>query len=48
MLRRSLAESAGHFWQPEKLEYVASPDFEHLKHLQNSGHLPLTEASNLL
>ena len=32
-LRRSLAASAGHFWQPEKSENVANPDFENLKHL---------------
>ena len=45
MLRRSLAESAGHFWWPAEFENVANPDFENLKHLQNPGHLPLTEAS---
>ena len=27
MLRWSLAESAGHFWQPSEFENVANPDF---------------------
>ena len=45
MLRRLLAESAGHFWQPAESENVANPDFEHLKHLKNPGNLPLTAAS---
>ena len=44
MLCRSLTESAGHFWQPVKFENVENPDFNNLKHLQNPGHLPLTEA----
>ena len=45
MLRRSLAESAGHFWWPEKLENVANLDFGNLKYLQNPGHLLLTAVS---
>ena len=45
MLRRSLAESAGHFWWPAEFENVASPDYENLKHLQNPGHLSLTTPS---
>ena len=45
MLCRSLGESDGLFWQPAEFENVANPDFENLKHLQNPGHLPLTEAS---
>ena len=45
MLRQSLAESAGHFWQPEEFKNVANLDFKNLKHLQNPGHLPLTTAS---
>ena len=42
MIRRSLAESAGHFWQPEEFENVANPYFGNLKHLQNLGHFSLT------
>ena len=38
MLCWYLAESAGHFWQPEKFENVANPDFNNLKHLQNLGN----------
>ena len=45
MICRSLGENAGHFWQPAEFENVANPDFDNLKHLQNHGHLPLTEAS---
>ena len=45
MLRRLLAESDGHFWQPAEFEDVANPDFENLKHLQNPGHLSLTAPS---
>ena len=45
MLRRSLAESAGHFWQPAEFKNVANPDFENFKHLQNPGHLSLTAPS---
>ena len=45
MLRRSLDESAGHFWQPEKFENVANPDFENLKHLQNPAYLLMTKPS---
>ena len=47
MLYRLLAESAGNFWQPEKFENVANPDFENLKHLQKPGHLSLTAPSML-
>ena len=43
MLRRLLAESAGHFWWPAEFEDVANPYFENLKHLQNPGHLLLTK-----
>ena len=43
MLRRLLAESVGHFWKPTEFENVENPYFENIKHLQNSGHLPLTE-----
>ena len=43
MLRWSLSDSAGHFWQPSELENMANPDFENLKHLQNPGHLSLTK-----
>ena len=42
MLHRSLAESAGHFWQPAKFENMANPDFKDLKHLQNPGSLLIT------
>ena len=45
MLRRSLAESAGQFWQPTELENMANLDFENLKHLQNHGHLLLSASS---
>ena len=45
MLRRSFAESAGHFWQPVEVENVANPDFDNIKNLQNYGHLLLTETS---
>ena len=45
MLHQLLGEIAGHFWQPSEFENVANPDFENLKHFQNPGHLPLTEAS---
>ena len=47
MFRRSLAESAGHFWWPEESENVANQDFENLKHFQNPGHLSLTAPSML-
>ena len=36
MLRRSLAESAGHFWHPAKFENAANPDFENFKRLQKT------------
>ena len=42
MLRRLLAENAGHFWWPEEFE---NPYFNNLKHLQNPGHLSLTAPS---
>ena len=45
MLRRSLSESVDHFWWPSEFENVANPDFENLKHLQNTGHLSLTASS---
>ena len=45
MLCRSLAESVGHSWWPEEFKNVVDLDFENLKHLQNPGHLSLTEAS---
>ena len=38
MIRRSLAESAGHFWWTAEFENMANPDFENLKHLQNPDH----------
>ena len=43
MLHWSLTESAGDCWQPAEFENVANLDFENLKHLQNPGHLLLTE-----
>ena len=45
MIRQSLAESTGHFWQPEKFENVANIYFENIKHLQNPGNLPPTKDS---
>ena len=45
MLRWSLADSAGYFWQPAEFEDVANPGFENPKHLQNPEHLPLNEPS---
>ena len=45
MIRWSHDESAGLFWWPAEFENVANPDFESFKHLQNRGHLPLTESS---
>ena len=45
MLLRSLSKSTGHFLWPSEFENVANPDLENLKHLQNPGHLPLTETS---
>ena len=44
MLHLLPAESAGHFWQPVEIESLANLDFEHLKHLQNPGHLPLIKS----
>ena len=41
----SLAESSDPFWCPEEFENVANPYFDHLKHLQNPGHLSLTATS---
>ena len=46
MLRRSLADSAGHFWHPEEFKNMANPDFENIEHLQNLGHFLLTAGSN--
>ena len=48
MFRQLLAEIAGNFWQAEEFENVANPDFENLKHLQNSGYLLLTKSSMLV
>ena len=45
MLRWYLAESIGHYWQPAQFVNVVNPDFDHLKHLQNSGHLLLPAPS---
>ena len=45
MIHQLLAESTGHFWQPEEFKNVENPYFENLKHLQNPGHLCLTEAN---
>ena len=42
MLRWSLFESAGHFWQSAEYENVTNLDLENIKHLQNHGHLLLT------
>ena len=36
-LRQLLADSAGHFWRPEKFEDLESPYFGNPKHLQNLG-----------
>ena len=47
MLRWWLAESAGHFWWLVESKNVANPDFKNLKHLQNPGHLSLTEPSRI-
>ena len=43
MLSQLLAESSGHFWQPEESEDVANPNFENLNRLQKPGILLLTE-----
>ena len=45
ILRRLLTDRVDCFWQPAEFENVANLDFEHFKHLQSSGHLPLIEAS---
>ena len=45
MLCWSLDDSSSQFWQPAKIENVANPDFDHLKHVQNPVYLPLIEAS---
>ena len=47
MLRRSIADNAGHCCWPEEFENVANLYFNHLKHLQNPGHLSLTKPSML-
>ena len=44
MLRRSFADSTGHFWWPEAFENVANPYFNCLKHLQHPGHLLLNKS----
>ena len=43
MIHRSIDESAGHFWWSAEFENMANTDFENLKHLENPGHLFLTE-----
>ena len=45
MLRRFVAESAGHFWWPAEFENEENPDFGNLKHLKNPEHLLLTAPS---
>ena len=45
ILRRFLAESADHFWQPAEFENVTNSYLENLTHLQNPGHLLLTKPS---
>ena len=45
MLHRSLAKSAGYFWQPVEFENVANPYYKNINHFQNPGHLLLTKAS---
>ena len=45
ILYRLLAESYGCFCQQAEFENVANTEFENLKHLQNPGHLSLTEPS---
>ena len=45
MLHWSLAESSGRFWQPSEFENVSDPDFKHINHLKNPGHLFLTKPS---
>ena len=45
ILRRFLAESADHFWQPAEFENVTNSYLENLTHLQNPGHLSLTAPS---
>ena len=44
MIRWSLADSSGHFWQPLEFVNVVNLDFENIKHLQNLGHSWLTAA----
>ena len=43
-LLQFLADSAGYFWQPKELKFLANPDYKNLKHLQNLGHFSLTAA----
>ena len=43
-LRRSLADSASHFWRPTKSENIKNPDVKNLKQFQNLGHFFLTES----
>ena len=45
MLRRLLADSAAYFWQRIEFKNVANPDFKNIKHMENPGHLSLTEPS---
>ena len=45
MLHTPLADSANNFWWTGEFEDVENPDFENIKHLQNSGHLLLNAPS---
>ena len=48
MICRSLAESTGHFWWSAEFKNVENPDFENLNHLQNPGHLSMTDPNTYL
>ena len=48
MLHWSLDKNAGQFWWPAEFDNVANSYSDHLNHLQNPGHLPLTGASIVL
>ena len=48
MLRRLLADSAGHFWWPAEFENVENPYFENIKNLKNLGSLSQTAPSNII
>ena len=43
MICSLLAVSAGHFWQPAKLENVSHPDSGNIFHLKNLGPLFITK-----